>query len=123
MKANKIIFWITTSLIFLTQGVMQVIFSQSEESAKGLAHLGYPHYFGIMLTVFKVLGALTLIIPRLPNRLKEWAYAGFAIDFIAASVSYYAVEGLVMHAVVPIIFLAILAASYITYTKVYNNQK
>ena len=77
MKKYKIIFWIATSIIFLMEGVIPAFTSQTELAKEGIRHLGYPEYFGNALVVFKVLGALTLIIPQVPKRLKEWAYAGF----------------------------------------------
>ena len=118
MKKDKIIFWTTTSLIFLFEGVMPALTSHTEMAKEGIRHLGYPEYFGIMLTVFKVLGSLTLIIPQIPTRIKEWAYAGFAIDFIAASVSLIAVDGISGLAFFPIIPLVILIVSYIYYHKI-----
>lgn len=117
MKATKIIFWVTTGLIFLFEGVMPALFSQTEMAKEGIRHLGYPDYFGVMLVVFKVLGALVLIIPNLPRNLKEWAYAGFAIDFIAASVSHWAVDGFNGEAIFPLIVLAILIVSYVQFQK------
>ena len=118
MKKNKIIFWIATIFIFLFEGVVPVISFQSREAKEGIGHLGYPEYFGIMLTVFKVLGALALIIPRIPPRIKEWAYAGFAFDFIAASVSNWVIDGPGFNAFAPYIALAILIVSYIYYHKI-----
>ncbi len=117
MKKYKIIFWITTILIFLFEGVMPALTSQTEMAKEGIRHLGYPEYFGSALTVFKVLGALVLIIPKIPGRLKEWAYAGFAFDFIFASISYFAVEGVGFNAFFPLIVLAILMVSYFSYHK------
>ena len=117
MKANKIIFWVTTGAIFIFEGVMPALFSQSEESKEGFRHLGYPVYFIAILTVFKVLGALSLIIPKVPARIKEWAYAGFAIDFICASASYFAVDGVGFFAFFPLIVLLVLIVSYIYYHK------
>ena len=116
-KTVKIIFWVTTVAIFLFEGVMPALFSQSEESKEGFRHLGYPLYFVSVLTVFKVLGALALIIPQVPGRIKEWAYAGFAIDFICASVSYFMVDGFGFFAIFPLIILAVLIISYISYHK------
>jgi hypothetical protein len=118
MKTNKIIFWVTTTLIFLFEGVMPALTSQSEMAKEGIRHLGYPEYFGVMLTVFKVLGALALIIPQVPARVKEWAYAGFAIDFISAFVSNAAVDGFSGMAFFPLIVFAVLIVSYIYYHKI-----
>lgn len=117
MKKHKIIFWVTTVIIFLMEGVMPALTSQTEMAKEGIRHLGYPEYFGVALVVFKVLGALTLIIPAAPKRLKEWAYAGFAFDFIFASISHFAVDGATFDGFFPIIILAILMASYNSYHK------
>ena len=48
-----------------------------------LLHLGYPPHFGTMLGVWKLLGAVALLLPGYPL-LKEWAYAGMFFDFSAA---------------------------------------
>lgn len=115
MKSTKIIYWTTTTLIFLFEGLMPALTSQTEMAKEGLSHLGYPAYFGLALVVFKVLGTLTLIIPQAPKTLKEWAYAGFVFDFIFASISHWAVDGLGMDAIFPFIVMAILLVSYRTY--------
>lgn len=118
MKRDKIIFWITTGIIFLFEGVMPALTSQSEMAKEGIRHLGYPDYFGVLLTVFKVCGALALIIPQIPGRIKEWAYAGFAFDFISAFVSTWAVDGLKPLTFFPLLFLGILIVSYVYYHKI-----
>ena len=118
MKKDKIIFWTTTIIIFLFEGVMPALTSQTEPAKEGIRHLGYPAYFGNALVVFKVLGTLTLIIPQIPKRLKEWAYAGFAFDFLFASISYFSVEGVVFLSFFPLIFLGILIISYIYYHRI-----
>lgn len=118
MKSTKIIFWISTTLIFLFEGVLPAFFSHKKESIEGFRHLGYPLYFVTVFTVFKVAGALALIIPQVPGRIKEWAYAGFGIDFICASASYMAVDGFGVFAMFPLIVLAVLIVSYIYYHKI-----
>jgi len=117
MKTSKIIFWSTTVLIFLFEGVLPALTSQSELAKEGIRHLGYPDYFGVLLTVFKVSGALALIIPKVPARIKEWAYAGFAFDFISACVSNWAVDGFSGIVLFPLFVLAVLMTSYIYYHK------
>lgn len=115
MKTRKIFFWISTILIFLFEGVMPALTSQTEMAKQGISHLGYPEYFGNTLVIFKVLGALILIIPVIPKRLKEWAYAGFTFDFIFACISNWAVDGFGFNAVFPLIVLVILMVSYRSY--------
>lgn len=93
MKKENLIFWSTTILIALFEGVMPALTSHTEMAKEGLRHLGYPSYFGTAIVVFKVLGVLTLVIPQISHRLKEWAYAGFVFDFLFASISHAAVDG------------------------------
>ncbi|HPZ88361.1 MAG TPA: DoxX family protein, partial [Flavihumibacter sp.] len=108
MKRDRIIYWVTTTLIFLFEGVLPAFTSQTEMAKEGIRHLGYPEYFGNALVVFKVLGALALIVPAVPKRVKEWAYAGFAFDFIFAAISHFAVDGVNGQSFFPLIVLAIL---------------
>lgn len=122
MKSTKIIFWVTIIIIFLFEGVMPALTSQTELAKEGIKHLGYPGYFGNALVVFKILGVLALIIPKVPNRIKEWAYAGFAFDFIFASISHFAVDGAGFQAIFPLIFLVILIISYISYHKLLRHN-
>lgn len=115
MKKDRIIFWITTTLIFLFEGVLPALTSQTELAKQGIAHLGYPEYFGNALVVFKVLGTLILMIPQVPKWLKEWAYAGFVFDFLFASISHFAVDGVNFQSFFPLIVLGILLLSYRSY--------
>ena len=117
MKRTKIIYWTTTIFIFLFEGVMPALTSQTELAKEGIRHLGYPAYFGIALVVFKILGSIAIIIPQIPNRIKEWAYTGFAFDFTFAAISHSAVDGFGGQAIFPIIVFGILVASYISYRK------
>ncbi|MFA6978000.1 MAG: DoxX family protein [Ignavibacteriaceae bacterium] len=120
MKKLKITFWITTGIIFLFEGVMPAFTFQTEMAKEGIRirHLGYPEYFGNAFVVFKVLGALALIIPQIPRRIKEWAYAGFAFDFIFATISHWAVDGFGGQTIFTIVFIVILSIAYITDYKI-----
>jgi hypothetical protein len=117
MKTQKLLFWITTGIIVLFEGVISSLTFNTEMAQEGLRHLGYPAYFGSMLVAFKVLGALALAIPKMPARIKEWAYAGFGFNFIAASVSHWAVEGFTYQVILPLIFIGLLVVSYLSYHK------
>jgi hypothetical protein len=115
MKKTTAIYWATTIIIFLFEGVIPAFTFHTELAKEGIRHLGYPVYFGNMLVVFKVIGALVLVIPQVPKRIKEWAYAGFAFDFIAATVSHAAIDGFDFQTFFPLFFLVLLVVSYITY--------
>jgi hypothetical protein len=118
MKKEKIIFWTTTIIVFLMEGVMPALTSQTELAKEGISHLGYPAYFGNALVVFKVLGALSIVIPQVPSRIKEWAYAGLGFVFLFASISHTAVDGFGFQAILPLIFLGVLSISYTYYHKI-----
>lgn len=125
MRVNKIIFWITSGFLFLFEGVMPVtawIFAPATVAAGTIA-LGFPAYFAYVLVVFKALGAIALIIPKLPRQIKEWAYAGLAFNFICASIGHFVVDGSQFVSFFPLIILAILIVSYRQYFKVYNNWR
>lgn len=117
MKSTKIIYWVLTSLIVLFEGVMPALTSHTELAVEGIRHLGYPDYFRVMLTVFKVSGAIVLIVPAFKGRVKEWAYAGFAFTFISAAVSHTAIDGFGGQSIFPLVVFALLIGSYLTYHK------
>ncbi|MCH5600448.1 DoxX family protein [Niabella ginsengisoli] len=120
MKATKITYWITTIIIFLWEGVMPALYSQSDLAKQGLSHLQYPAYFGGLLLAFKIVGSLILIIP-FRHWIKDWAYAGFAFVFISAAVSHGVIDGATnAQTIMPFIFLAILFVSYYCYKKIYK---
>ena len=121
-KSTAIIYWVTTILIFLFEGVMPALTSNSDLAKQGISHLGYPDYFRIMLTVFKVAGALVLILPFLKGAIKEWAYAGFTFNFIAAFVSHAVVDDMNGQTFFPLIILLILVVSYISYHRLQRQQ-
>jgi len=122
-KRNKIIFWSATTFIFLFEGVMPALTSQTELAKEGARHLGYPMYFGNALVIFKVFGTLILMIPKFPKRVKEWAYAGFTFDFIFACISHYVVDGLGFQTFFPLIVLAVLMVSYAYFHKLNSPVK
>jgi hypothetical protein len=115
---HKVIYWVATGLIFLFEGVMSALTSHTHMAIDGIRHLGYPDYFRVLLTVFKVIGALALIIPAVKGRYKEWAYAGFGITIISASVSHVVVDGPTGQSFFPLIIFAILVTSYVFYNKI-----
>lgn len=71
-----IAYWLFTVLVAfeLAAGALWDLL-QIEYVRVALAHLGYPLYLLVILGVWRVPGALTLLVPRFP-RLKEWVYAG-----------------------------------------------
>lgn len=120
MRTNKIIYWATTILYCLFQGVMPALFWHAEDSVKSMAHLGYPHYFSFMLMVFKVVGCLAIIVPQVPIRLKEWAYGCFFVELLMAFWSNVATDGFSGMALFPFVIMGVLAVSYVYYHKLFG---
>jgi hypothetical protein len=90
-KRNKIIYWIATiwlALGVLSSGIVQLFYVKSETDF--IINMGYPVYFLTILSVYKILGVVTVLIPKFPV-LKEWAYAGFFFIMSGAAFSHIAV--------------------------------
>jgi uncharacterized membrane protein YphA (DoxX/SURF4 family) len=111
-NARNAAYWTATVLIALSMlSGGAAYLARAEEPLRGMAELGYPAYFVTILGVWKVLGGLAILAPRLP-RLKEWAYAGIAFDLIGAAFSHAAVGQPAVKVIVPLVFLGIAAASW-----------
>ncbi|HXO75594.1 MAG TPA: DoxX family protein [Puia sp.] len=123
MKSTKITYWISTILIVLFEGLMPALTFNSDLAKQGISHLGYPDYFRVAFTFFKVLGAILLILPQISRRLKEWAYAGFTFDFLFAFISLAAVDGLSNgQTYFPLLVLAVLIVSYVCYNRLQDSR-
>ncbi|SFF00886.1 DoxX-like family protein [Chitinophaga sp. CF118] len=121
MKKNKIIYWISTGIIaFMMLFSAYSYLTNNEMKAALEQHLGYPFHFRIELAIAKVIGVLVLLIPGIPAKIKEWAYAGFTFVFISAFVAHLSAGDGIQHAIMPVIFLGILAASYINKDKIHS---
>jgi hypothetical protein len=89
-KRNKIIYWIATlwlSLGMVATGIVQLI--RMKEEVQNFTSLGYPLYLMTIIGSWKILGVVTVLMPKLPL-LKEWAYAGFFFAMTGAIVSHVA---------------------------------
>ena len=116
MKALKITYWTTTVIVALMMVYSAYAYLTQAAILQAFQHLGFPNYFRIELAVAKLIGAVLLLIP-LTARIKEWAYAGFAFTFISAFIAHTSSGDPMANRVMPIIFLAILIVSYITFHK------
>lgn len=89
-KRNKIIYWIATiwlALGMVSTGAVQLFKMKTEVDF--ITHLGYPVYILTILGVWKILGAVAVLIPKFVL-LKEWAYAGFFFAMSGAAFSHIA---------------------------------
>jgi len=116
MKRDKIIYWSATSIVALMGIIAGIMYFANPTIAGEFKHLGFPDYLRIELGVAKLLGAFALILPVIANRIKEWAYAGFAIVFTSAIIAHSVVES-ASAAISPLVSLLFLVVSYVYFTK------
>jgi uncharacterized membrane protein YphA (DoxX/SURF4 family) len=116
MKTTKIFYWVLTAVVALMMAFSCYSYLTKPEMTAAFHHLGFPDYFRIELAIAKLIGAIILLVP-VPARLKEWAYAGFAIVFVSAFIAHTASGDPVANRIMPLVFLAILGGSYVSYQK------
>ena len=117
-KTIKIMYWILTvlfALAMLFSGVSELV--QSKQANEVMRHLGYPIYVNTIIGVAKILGVIAILQTKF-RTIKEWAYAGFTIDFIGASASMLFTGDGILMALTTIPFFAVMFASYFLWKKV-----
>src|ERR1044071_9391528 len=80
-------FWIATGFFCLQMVFTAYAELRLPQLAEMFTHLGFPAYFRVELSWAKLIGIALLLAP-VPARLKEWAYAGFAINLGSALVAH-----------------------------------
>jgi DoxX-like protein len=112
MRAKTAAYWTATTLLvfgMLSGGIAELL--RRPENVAGMAALGYPVYFMLIIGAWKVLGSVALLVPGLP-RLKEWAYAGFFFNMTGAAISHAASADATWHISVTLGFAALVIASW-----------
>lgn len=114
METTSVIYWVTTGLLAVAMAYSAHAYMTQPAMKLAFEHLGYPTHFRLQLAVAKLLGVIVLLAP-VGGLMKEWAYAGFAFTFISAFVSHSTLGDPVAQRVGPLVVLALLVASYVTY--------
>lgn len=87
-RGKTIAYWSVTLLLAATvmlSGIGQLMqFGGNVELVK---NLGYPLYILTILGIWKLLGAIVLVVPGFP-RLKEWVHAGIFFVMTGAALSH-----------------------------------
>jgi uncharacterized membrane protein YphA (DoxX/SURF4 family) len=73
----------------VSTGVVQIL--KMPEEVSNFTSLGYPLYLMTLLGVWKLLGSIAILIPKL-QVLKEWAYAGFFFVMTGAIISHLVMQ-------------------------------
>jgi hypothetical protein len=84
MKKSNRVYWLLSGL-FSAILLFSAYYTGSE--VEGFRRLGFPDYFRIELMIGKIIGAILLLIPQVPQRLREWIYAAFGINLISAFIA------------------------------------
>src|ERR1700738_5221627 len=126
-KRDKVIHWVTTSIVVAVMvfSIINFIFNDHFPFPDGpegaFVHLGFPNYFKYELTIAKIFGVLALVVPNVPRKVKELAYAGFALTLLSAALAHYSVGDArmsILFVLDPLIFLCILIVSYRYFEKI-----
>ena len=92
-KATTIAFWIFTGLLCLEMcftAYWEVMILP--DAARAFTRLGFPNpWFRVELSLAKIAGVVALLFPMVPARLKEWAYAGLAINLVSAIIAHLSI--------------------------------
>ena len=112
-KGRAIGYWIATGLVAFVIGAggLADVVGPADVIAT-FARLGYPEYFPTILGLWKVGGAIAILLPR-TALLKEWAYAGIVFDLTGAAASHVFVGDPAANVAVPVVVLGLTAASWL----------
>ncbi|WP_281638130.1 DoxX family protein [Flavobacterium marginilacus] len=123
MKKDKIIYWVTTSLISIGSLLAVYWYFTDTKIVESYKHFGFPDYFRVQVGISKLIGAIVLMAPFFSAKVKEWAYAGFGILYISAAIIHYVVGDPTANVIVPLINLVILAISNFYFSKLNSINK
>ena len=111
-KIRKPLYWVLTTFFCAMMAMSAYMYlTMNPMAIKGMAQLGYPQYFLLILGPAKLLGVIALMYGRIKT-LKEWAYAGFTFNLVAAAASNGMSGGSIGEVITPIVGLVFLFGSY-----------
>jgi putative oxidoreductase len=91
-------FWIVTALFCLEMSFTAYYeLLRLPEAAQAFSRLGFSAAsFRVELSWAKIAGVVALLVPMIPARgaiyvIKEWAYAGFAINLVSAIIAHLSI--------------------------------
>jgi uncharacterized membrane protein YphA (DoxX/SURF4 family) len=111
-RKRLVAYWIATVLVAAELAVGGVWDLLRIDLVRGVVeHLGYPAYLLIIMGVWKLPGAVALLMPGFP-RIKEWAYAGAVITYTSAVASHVTVGDGIGRVAAPTVLLALTLVSW-----------
>ncbi|WP_281225638.1 DoxX family protein [Flavobacterium aquiphilum] len=123
MKKDKIIYWLSTALVTVGMLLSAYQYFNGTYMAEAYKQMGYPDFLRVEIGIAKIIGAIVLLLPVLPSKIKEWAYAGFGILFFSAALTHFLLKDPTERIITPLVFLMLLIVSNIYYSKVSTKNK
>jgi uncharacterized membrane protein len=105
---------IVFALLMLMDGSAGVVKEKTGQEV--MNHLGYPIYIMVITGAFKILGAIAILQNKYKT-IKEWAFAGFAINFIGAFASRAFMGDAIGLLMPPLVILAVMFVVYYFWKK------
>ena len=112
INMKTIIFWMATLLVAGMMVHTGYLYLTDEGMKGAFERLGFPGYFRIELGIAKIVGSLVLLIPVLPNIIRQFAYFGFALTFGPACVAHLSIGDGFQALIRPLFFLGMLGVSF-----------
>ncbi|MCQ9639285.1 DoxX family protein [Chryseobacterium sp. WG14] len=111
-KRTKIIYWIFTlwmALGMVSTAIVQLM--KNKDELANFTNLGYPAYLMTIIGVWKILGVITILVPK-RLLLKEWAYAGFFFVMSGAVISHLIVGDTAARTLPAVLLLVLVLISW-----------
>lgn len=105
-------FWISTVFLCAFEILLPFVIGLDNFNQNYIVNLGYPPYLLYELLVFKVLGAFALLLPQIKNKIKEWAYFGYGLVFLSATIAHLINGSGIVLILLPILLSLCLFVSY-----------
>jgi hypothetical protein len=112
-RGRIVSYWVTSVLVAAELAVGGVWDLMRTDYVRDVVqHLGYPTYLLTIMGVWKLPGAIVLLVSRF-GRLQEWVYAGAVINYASAAASHVIVGDGPAAIVAPVTLLALTIASWL----------
>ena len=115
-RSLSILYWGSTVLLAVMMAGLAFAYFTQPFFVAAFEHLGYPQYFRVMLALAKAVGAI-LLVATVPERLKTFAYDGFAIMFACGAFAHAAAGDPPARLSAALIAMTLLIVSYVTREK------
>lgn len=123
MKKLKIAYWVITAgfIYWMFDPTISSAFQYDYAIDFFTKRLGFPGYFLPYTGYTKLLGLVALLVPGFP-KIKEWVYAGFTYDLVAAIYSLIAIGSPIPGLWPQALALAIMIVSYVLFHRIQNSE-